>query len=90
MSVSISNSGVLRAFADDIAFYKAVFSDADLVSFQFDLDIIADWINSSGLRLNASKTKLLVMSRKKHPPTPTVTVSKFDRFATWVSPLTKR
>ncbi len=68
-SLSISGSGVIRIYADDINYYKPIFSSADILSLQQDIDTISVWLGDSGLRLNARKTKSMVISRKRKPPT---------------------
>ena len=71
-SLSFLNSGVIRIFADDINLYKPVFSNADLVALQNDVNIISVWLGESNFRLNVKKTKCLVISRKHSPPSPTI------------------
>ncbi len=66
---TISGSGVIRIYADDINYYKPIFSSADILSLQQDIDTISVWVGDSGLRLNACKTKSMVISRKRKPPT---------------------
>ncbi len=66
---SISGSGFICIYADDINYYKPIFSSADIFSLQQDIDTISVWVGDSGLRLNARKTKSMVISRKRKPPT---------------------
>ncbi len=71
-SLSISNSSILRLYADDIAYYKPLFSTSDLLALQGDVDIISLWVDSHDLSINAKKTKLMVVSRKRSPPSPVI------------------
>ena len=73
-SLSISNSGVIRVYADDINYYKPIMSSTDLLAVQNDVDTISVWVGDNGLRLNASKTKSLVISRKRVPPVPNISM----------------
>ena len=73
-SLSISNSGVIRVYADDINYYKPIMSSTDLLAVQNDVDTISVWVGDNGLRLNATKTKSLVISRKRAPPVPNISM----------------
>ncbi len=43
-------------------------NEFDVLDLQGDIDAIANWVNTAGLTLNQSKTKLLLLSRKRQPP----------------------
>ena len=47
----------------------------DGVALQNDVNIIVNWINSTGLKLNPTKTRLMVLSRKPHPAQPHIVVA---------------
>jgi len=72
--VSLSSSSSLNMYADDIVFWKPILCDEDLSALQDDISSISEWVSSSGLRLNATKSKCLVISRKSNPPRPTIRV----------------
>ena len=55
-------------FADDIALYKAIARSEDVVALQADVTMVELWAESRDLRMNARKTKSLVISRKRKPP----------------------
>ena len=74
-SVSISISAALGMFADDIVYWMRVFNDSDMLALQCDFDLLCDWIHNAGLRLNSQKTKCLVISRKRKPPCPSISVN---------------
>lgn len=59
---------------DDIVYWKRVFGNSDLLAVQCDIDMLFEWVSRNGLRLNTSKSKCLVISRKRNPPTPTIKV----------------
>ncbi len=61
-------------FADDILYYREVISEDDHLAVQCDVQLIADWIHSKGLQLNAKKCKFMVITRKRHPPKVTITI----------------
>ena len=71
--VPLSPGSKLIMYADDILLYKPVRCPEDSADLQADVDSILSWINSHGMSPNHSKTKLLVLSRSKHP-------LKFDLF----------
>ena len=60
---------------DDILLYKPISSREDLISLQMDIDQIGNWVSSSGLKLNPTKTKLMVISRKRSPIQPSLSIS---------------
>ena len=74
-SLQLSVSTSLQLYADDILLFKPFKSVDDLVSLQDDIHSISSTVHQLGLRLNASKTKLLVISRKRLPPTLSLTVN---------------
>lgn len=71
----ISQTGAIRVYADDTLLYKPVFNTKDLLALQDDVSTISVWVESRGLRFNVSKTKMLVISRKRHPPKPSISIN---------------
>ena len=67
-SLPLSSTSRLLLYAVDILLYKPISSAADVSTFQTDIDTVCHWISTAGLRLNASTTKLLVVSRQKKLP----------------------
>lgn len=63
--LSLSKNTYLGMFADDIVLHKVIRSLEDLVCLQSDVAIIADWADTSDLRLNKNKTKCMAISREK-------------------------
>ena len=55
----------LILYADNILLYKPVNSDQDSDAFQ-------NWTNSHGLKLNASQSCLMNITRAKNPPRPSI------------------
>ena len=54
-------------FADDTLIYKAIKSRQDELEFQSNLNTIATWSDFNGMRLNTSKSRIMLMTRvKKH------------------------
>lgn len=68
-SLSLSSTSKILLYADDILLYKPILCEEDEIALQSDINIIINWINDASLKLNASKTKLLLVSRQKLPPT---------------------
>ena len=68
--VPLSTDSRLIMYADDILLYKPICSRDDYTDFQSDLDSVCTWVSSAGLRLNPSKTKFMLVSRKKTPTRP--------------------
>ena len=66
--VSLSYNALINVYADDILLYKEIMSDLDLIAFQSDVSLIVEWVRTTNLHLNSSKTKSLLISRKRRPP----------------------
>ena len=64
-NVTLSPKTRIILYADDILLYAPITAKFSL---QSDIDAISSWISSAGLSLNLSKTKFLVLSRKRCPP----------------------
>ena len=67
-TLSISHRADMTMFADDICYYLEVSNAADCAIAQDDVNLINDWMAERDLRLNVSKTKAMVVSRKLCPP----------------------
>ena len=52
-------------FADDIVLYRTITCTSDFAPVQGDVTLLADWMDSNGLTLNGSKTKFMLLSRKR-------------------------
>ena len=68
LSQSFSIGTSINMFADDIALYKAIDSLDDVNTLQNDVLLVEKWAEKRKLRINSKKTKTLVISRKKTPP----------------------
>ena len=70
----LSASSEITGYADDTTYSKKLRDDSDVKSAVADLDTINHWIASSGFKLSVPKVKMMVISRKRHPPTPTIVI----------------
>ena len=61
-ALKLTDSTSIQLYADGIL----LFDDVDV--FQNDINTAASGVYNLGLQLNASKTKLVVISRKRNPP----------------------
>ncbi len=66
---------LLLLYADDILLYSPIRNKFEVLDLQGDIDAIANWVNTAGLSLNQSKTKLLLLSRKRQPPSITLSTN---------------
>ena len=57
----------LKLYADDVALYREIKSEADCHLLQEDLDRICDWADKWLLRLNISKCESFLISNKRKP-----------------------
>ena len=72
--VQLSPDTKILLYADDILLYSPIYQSSGISIFQSDVDSISQWVSQSGLRLNAAKTKLVLFSRKRHPPPITLSI----------------
>ena len=70
----LSASSEITGYADDTTYSMKLRDDSDVKSAVADLDTINHWIASSGFKLSVPKVKMMVISRKRHPPTPTIVI----------------
>ena len=54
-------------FADGILLYRTIHSSCDDAVLQTDLDRVHDWCSSNQMTLNATKTKVMHITRKRKP-----------------------
>ena len=66
-NIKFSARAALTLYADDICYYKEVCTDDDCLDVQSDVNAIKDWTETQALRLNATKTKAMLVTRKKKP-----------------------
>ena len=64
---SIVKHSKLKLYADDVALYREIKSEADCQLLQDDLDLICGWAKKWQLRLNVSKYEALLISNKRRP-----------------------
>lgn len=55
----------LALFADDIVLYRTIACTLDFEPVQDDVTMLVDWMDANGLSLNGSKTKFMLLSRKR-------------------------
>lgn len=72
--LSLSGNSRLTGYADDVTYSKAIFSNEDIAEVDMDMQTIKSWLDDQFLRLNAAKVKLMVITRRKSPPTPTLCI----------------
>ncbi len=88
IQVSISTLGRFSLFADGICYYRPVSQQEDILAVQNDVDLIYSLVEFKKLSLNASKTKCMLISRKRNPPNLNLMGYKLGEFNTsgcWVS-----
>ena len=54
-------------YADDILLYRPITQASDYQRLQQDVEALGKWANDNYLTFNASKSKAMVFSRKRHP-----------------------
>ena len=72
--LSFSLNTIISLFADDIILYKEIRCDLDLVAFQADVNLVVEWVNDVHLRLNNTKMKAMMITRKRNPPLLALTI----------------
>jgi len=66
--------GTTRLFADDCLLYRTIQSSADEQLFQNDLNTLAEWARTWGMKFNPSKCNIMRVSRKRKPGLPKYTM----------------
>ena len=61
----LSRESSLHLFADDMLLYKPISSIDDFNKFQSDVNAVANWATRNFLTINTSKTKSMIISRKR-------------------------
>ena len=58
-------------FTDDVLLYRSIHTNTDVSILQRDLDSPSAWSDANGMTFNASKTKIMHISRQQNlsPPT---------------------
>jgi len=64
------SSGTLSLFADDLLLYHPIRSAADYLHLQADGEKLCVWSHSNHLKFKGTKSKYMVISRKRHPTQP--------------------
>ncbi len=67
--VKLSPTADLRLYADDICYFRPISTSDDCIFVQSDVDQIELWGDDRDLKFNATKTKCMMITRMKRPPT---------------------
>ena len=65
-SLSFSPDTRIVLYVDDILLYRPISSESDLRQLQSDVDAIQQWVSRNYMKLNASKCKYMLVSRKQN------------------------
>lgn len=68
LKLSFSITTTTAGFADDTVLYRPIRCTEDKIALQSDVTRVVQWVEESNLRLNKPKTKFMVISRKRQPP----------------------
>ena len=71
----LSPSSEITGYADDTTYSNKISDDQDIALAISDLDTIGHWIETTSFRLSVPKVKMMVISRKRHPLTPSIVIS---------------
>ena len=71
-NTTLSAPSDLSGYADDVMYSRKISCASDFEDVTVDLASINTWINQNGFTLNNSKTKAMLISRKRNPPTFTI------------------
>ncbi len=73
-NLDLSECFSLVLYADDILLYRPVASVADFAALQSDVNMIQTWTSSNFMSCNKSKCKVMHVSRKRSPLSPTIPI----------------
>ncbi len=77
-AVSLSSDSSLDGYADDVTYCKAIYGESDGADANEDLDRLRVWIEGAGFRLQQKKTKFMLITRKRKPPSPRVLLGEVE------------
>ena len=72
--LDISEGSEVVLYADDILLYRPVLSDDDFAALQSDINKIQTWAASNLMTFNVAKCKVMHVSRKRSPLSPTTPI----------------
>ena len=72
--INLSGGAELTLYADDVLLFRIINSPDDFVALQEDIDKVGSWSSANFLTLNRAKCKYMVVSRRRPPSTPTLTL----------------
>ena len=94
-NVALSPGTKLMLYADDIVLYKPIAVPLDSTRFQADVNLVNDWVSNNYISINTSKTKFMLISRRRgrllyYPSfylgsTLILKVSHFKYLGVWIS-----
>ena len=68
----LSTHSKISFYADDVLIYKLIEYANDIVEFQCDINKISEWTSANHMIFNTNKCKCMMLSKKRHPPTPSL------------------
>ncbi len=68
----LSASSNLTGYTSDVTYSRPISSASNDLTVANDLDLICYWLMDRGFKLNHSKVKVMVVSRKRSPPHPVI------------------
>ena len=76
--ISLSPGAKIVLYADDILLYRPINCVEDNNLLQSDVNSILEWVSSHGLVPNHAKTKLLNVTRSRHPISTDLNIDRVD------------
>ena len=68
--ISLTDGSKLTLYADDVLWFGLINSSEDFVALQDDIDRVGLWSHTNFLKLNQTKCKYMIVSRKRIPSVP--------------------
>ena len=72
--LDISEGSKIVLYADDILLYRPVSSNGDFAALQSDVNMIQNWASTNFLTFNETKCKVMHISRKRSPLSPSTPI----------------
>ena len=73
-SVPLTEGSKMSLYADDMMLYKRITSSSDATNLQKDVNSIFNWSCNNSMVFNVAKCKSMLLTRKRHATTPTLTL----------------